>query len=255
MEEPSKLKPIEWSKITINSILSVVTFFAAFAVIRAVTTETTADRISGIIYTVITAILLISWFRTRAVIILPGMLMNLVIAVYFFTHARTAAILINVILLIIAIYMLYVHLKHHSIYRKILELAAGAVTNAENGFTQRSYPAGKTTYSKGELLGFAEFLKKRLIAVPFFENNAVVFVLAEDWFGYLLNLHQGYEKVTRITFDYDGNVSTFVARSDYSKYKEALTFDQLCASFGRVFTDFLQDFRNGELDKILIKIN
>ncbi len=251
MISSNKLKPIQWSRIVINSVLAMVIFFSFFAIMRAALTPSMANKISGIIYLMISIILLVSWFKTKSIFIIPGMLMNLFIAFHFFFYMRTFAIVINVILLIISCYLLYVHFKHHSIYRGILELAARSVADSKNGYTQRSYPAGKSAFSKGELFGFAEYLKKQLIAVPYEESNAVAFVLAEDWFGYLYDLHGGYEKITRIVFSFEGSVTTSIAKSDYSKYKEALTFDQLCASLGNVFMDFMKHFQQGEHNKIL----
>ena len=254
MVNSSKLKPTNWSIIIINSIIAIVIFFSIFAIVRAVLIENMADKIRGIIYLLISIVLLISWLKTKAILLIPGMLMNLIIAMHFFFHIRTIAILINVILLLIMCYLLYVHLKHHFIYRNIFELTAKAVNETKDGYTQRSYPVGSSNFSKGELFGFAEFLKNQLIAVPYEESNGVVFVLAEDWFGYLFNLHGGYENVTRIVFNHDGNVSTSIVKTDYSKYKEALTFDQLCDSLGNLFIEFMQHFQKGDVAKIMEKI-
>ena len=254
MINSNKLKPINWSIIIINSIIAIVIFFSFFAIVRAVLTENMADKISGVIYLVISIVLLIFWLKTKTILLIPGMLMNLSIAMHFFFHIRTLTILINVILLLIMCYLLFVHLKHHSIYRNIFELTAKAVNETKDGYTQRSYPVGSSNFSKGELLGLAEFLKKQLIAVPYEESNAIVFVLAEDWFGYLYDLHGGYEKATRIVFSYEGSVTTSISKSDYSKYKEALTFDQLCDSLGNLFIEFMQHFQKGDLANILEKI-
>jgi hypothetical protein len=254
MQNSSKLKPINWSIIIINSIITIIIFFSFFAIVRAVLTENLADKISGVIYLVISIVLLISWLKTKTILLIPGMLMNLSIAMHFFFHIRTLAILINVILLLIMCYLLYVHFRHHSIYRSILEMAAHTVIDTKNGYTPRSFPVGKSTFSKGELFGFAEYLKKRHIAVHYEESNTIIFVLAEDWFGYLFNLHGGYKNVTKIVFSYDGNVSTSIAKTDYSKYKEALTFDQLCDSLGNMFMEFMQHFQNGDVVKIMKKI-
>ena len=250
MLNSKKLKPIKWNMIIVNSIIFLVVFFSLFAIIRSALTPKLADRICGITYFIITITLLIFWFRTKLVLILPGMLMNLMITIHFFTHIEIVVILINILLLASICYMLYVHYKHISIYRKILELSAHTITDTKNGYTPRSYPVGEITFSKGELFGFAEYLKKQLIAVPFVEDSSVVLVLAEDWFGYQYDLHGGYNKVTRIVFNYEGSVTATISRAEYSKYKQALTFDQLCASLGNVFIEFLQHFQQGENNKI-----
>ena len=254
MDQSAKLKPVKWSMILINSILFVVGFFTLFAIMRAVTTEIVADRISAVMYIIIVVVLLLGWFKTKSILLLPGILMNLMIAVYFFTGARTTAITINVVLLIIAAYMIYAQLKHHSRIRKLFELAAGTIVEAKDGYTERAYPVGTADYSKGELMGFAAYLKKNYIAAPIQESTGLVLILADEWFGYLLDLHKNYDHSTKIIFGYDGNVSTFISKSDYTKYKQALTFDQLCASLGGVFMEFMQQYKSGELDKILDKL-
>ena len=65
MDQSAKLKPVKWSMIVINSILGVVGFFTLFAIIRAVTTEIVADRISAVMYIIIVVVLLVIWFKTK----------------------------------------------------------------------------------------------------------------------------------------------------------------------------------------------
>ncbi len=44
--------------------------------------------------------------------------------------------------------------------RNIFELAARNVNDTVNGYTERPRPAGKVEYTKSELFGFADFIRK-----------------------------------------------------------------------------------------------
>jgi hypothetical protein len=150
--------------------------------------------------------------------------------------------------------MFFVYLKHTAQYRRILELAARPVDDVKNGFTQRPYPLGKAVYSKGEIFGFAEFLKSSLIAIPFVESNGITLAFPEDWLGRLYDMHGSYLDDTRVIFQFNGQVSAHITKKDYNKYQEELTFDQLCSSLGNMFIEFLELFIDGASDRILEKI-
>ena len=147
--------------------------------------------------------------------------------------------------------MFFIFYKHLIRYRNILELAATPVEDVKNGFTERPFPAGKVEFTQGEIFGFAEFLKNQIIAIPYQESNGIIFTIPEDWFGRLYDLHGSYLNETRIFFQYDGHVSAQITEKDYKQYKKELTFDQLCASLGNLFIEFLTYFKNGESHKII----
>jgi len=140
-------------------------------------------------------------------------------------------------------------------YREILELAALPVDESADGFTPRAFPVGKAQYTKEELKGFSRFLIKHVIAFPFVEKSRVVFVIPENMFAYMLLLKRSYQKDTHVTFDYEGNVSVTIAKKDYQKYKEEFTFDQLCASLGNLFIEFLELYIKGKSKEIIDKLN
>jgi hypothetical protein len=254
MKQTSKLKPTRWIQANITGIIFVVIFFTAFALIRSISAKDMADVISGIIYSAITVFLLFLWFRAHQVHIIPIMLMNLLIAVHFFTGIQVIVIIVNVILLVIFIFMIYMYLMHNYRFRRILELASASVTSTQNGFTTRPLHSGKAEYSQGEIIGFANYLEQNLIAVPFQDSEGIMLSFPEDWLGRKYDIHGSYLDDTRITFNNTGNVSTVISKSDYGKYKDQLTFDQLCESFGSLFIEFLELYKNGETDKILERI-
>jgi hypothetical protein len=140
-------------------------------------------------------------------------------------------------------------------HREILELAAYPVEESADGFTPRAFPVGKARYTKEKIFGFAKFMIKHVIAYPFIEENRVVFVIPENMFLYMLLLKRSYKKDTYVTFDFDGNVAVIIAKKDYQKYKEELTFDRLCASLGNLFIEFLGLYQKGKGREIIEKLN
>jgi hypothetical protein len=136
----------------------------------------------------------------------------------------------------------------------LLELAAKTVNDTNDGYSARPYPSGKRQYSKDEVVKFAEYLNKKLIAVSYIDKDRVILVFSNGLFQYVPFLKPNFKKTTYATFDYEGNCSVYIAKKDYRKYKEELTFDQLCNSFGNVVLDLFNDFRNGQREKILNKI-
>jgi len=254
MKQTTKLQPIPWGRISVFSIFGIVSFIAVFGVIRTVMAERAADMISGILYVGVTAALILAWVKARQTVVLPVILMNFVLTLHFFIGIRILAIILNVLLLVLFVYMFTSYLKHVACTRKVLELAALPVEDVRNGFTGRPYPSGKTVYSKGELYGFTEYLQKNLIAIPFADQNGIVISFPEDWFGRLWDMHGNYTDDTRVILQFDGQVSAHITEKDYNKYREKLTFDQLCASFGALFLEFIELYKNGESDLILEKI-
>lgn len=67
-------------------------------------------------------------------------------------------------------------------------------------------------------------------------------------------MHGHYSDDTRIVFQFDGSVSAIISERDYKKYREEWSFDQLCASIGNLFIEFLELFKNGEGERILERI-
>ena len=141
--------------------------------------------------------------------------------------------------------------------REILELAAVPVEEIGNGYTERPLPAGRTEYSKRDVMAFAEFAAKHLIAVPYVEGDRVVFVpvLMGREFGYVLGLHPDYSNGTWVALGFDGNVAVNISKDDYLAYTEDLSFDQLCESLGNLFTDFLDLFKRGQSVRIIDRMD
>jgi len=140
-------------------------------------------------------------------------------------------------------------------YREILELAARPVDGTADGFTPRPFPSGNADYSRQDALGLANFLKKYVIAYPFIEKERVVFVIPRVMWTFMLGIKRNYDNETYIAFSDSGHISVRMAKSDYQLYKQELTFDQLCASLGNIFKEFMRLYKDGEKKKIMEWLN
>jgi hypothetical protein len=254
MKQVTKLKPIHWGRAIVLGVIGIILFFSVFAIIRIAMAERMADVFSGILYLCITAVCVFIWVKGKHVYVFPIILMNLMVALNFFFDLPVLTAFVTLCLFSLFIYMFFVFLKHSARFRRILELAAKPVDAAQNGFTQRPYPSGKAVYSKGEIFGFAEFLKSSLIAIPFVESNSITLAFPEDWLGRLYDMDGNYLDDTRVIFQFDGLVSSHITEKDYKKYQDELTFDQLCSSLGNMFIEFMELYKNGEGDQIIEKI-
>jgi hypothetical protein len=140
-------------------------------------------------------------------------------------------------------------------YREILELAARPVDESADGFTPRPFPAGTALYTKEEILGFAKFMIKHVIAYAFIEKDRIVLVVPQNMFAYMLLLKRSYKKDTFVTFGFSGHVTVTIAKKDYQKYREEFTFDQLCSSLGNLFIEFLELYRKDKSREIINRLN
>ena len=140
-------------------------------------------------------------------------------------------------------------------YRDILELAARPVEDTSDGFTPRPFPSGQADYTREEVLGLARYLLKYVIAYPFIEKDRVVFVIPRYMWSYLLFFRRRYNKDTYIVFSDTGEVAVRMDLRDYQAFKDELTFDQLCASLGNLFKQFLREYKDGQSKKIIKRLD
>jgi hypothetical protein len=158
---------------------------------------------------------------------------------------------------IIWLVYLVVTRRHKWRGRDILELAAAPVEELGNGFTERPRPSGRLDYTKRQLLEFAEFCRRNLVALPYVERDRIYFVLirmGKEYF-HLFNVSRDYHRDTWVCFDFEGNMSVNISREDYFEYKEDLSFDRLCESLGDVFAGFLDLHRTGTAVRIIDRMN
>jgi len=141
--------------------------------------------------------------------------------------------------------------------REILELAAEPVEETGNGYTPRPRPVGRVEFSKKEILAFARFCARHLIAVCYVGPRQVTFVPVRMGEEYMFMFRAGgaHPDSTWISFDFDGDVSVHIAQRDYLNYQEPLAFDKLCESLGRLFIEFAELHQRGEGVRIIDRIN
>lgn len=141
--------------------------------------------------------------------------------------------------------------------REILELAAAPIEDIGNGYTPRPLPAGKTEFTKTQIMEFAEFTRRNLIAVTYVGREKVVFVpvMVGREFGFILGLKGDFMDETWVAFDYKGKVTVNISHRDYLEYEESLAFDQLCESLGNLFVDFMETYLRGDGIRIIDRMN
>jgi hypothetical protein len=141
--------------------------------------------------------------------------------------------------------------------REILELAASSVEEIGDGYTARPLPAGKTEFSQRQILEFAEFARRNLIAVSYVGKDKIAFVpvITGREFPFIIGLKGDYTDETWVAFDFEGRVSVNVSHRDYLEFRESLAFDQLCESLGNLFVEFIEMFQRGEGVRIIDRMN
>ena len=100
-----------------------------------------------------------------------------------------------------------------------------------------------------EMKPFGNFLSRHLIAFPHRDQDRVVLVI--NRFGRHILRKPSVEKDTFVAFDRQGRVAVNIAMKDYQKFRDELTFDQLCESLARLFKQFLEEYRRGDKNNIL----
>jgi hypothetical protein len=141
--------------------------------------------------------------------------------------------------------------------REVFEMAAQNVDDVSEGFTTRPLAAGKIDATKSQILGFAEFLKRNLVAMPYKEESRVVIVpvMMGREYEFLYRPNTDYLNKSWIAIDFKGNISVSMAKNDYLTYQENYSFDQLCNGLGQVFIEFFEMYKKGEGVRILDKLN
>ena len=207
-----------------------------------------------------------AYLQTRNIAYFAAFLFQLLMAIYFFTVPKglfpignkQQASFFYILGFIVMIWLIYLMVTQKGSWKgkNIFELAARQINESANRFSERPRPTGKMEYTKSELFGFAEFIKRNLIAIPCIENNKIVFVLVTqgDEYLFLLRLAGDYNYHSRISFDFEGNVSASISKKDYLAFTEELAFDQLCDSLGKLFIEFMEYSKKNETERILHRI-
>ena len=141
--------------------------------------------------------------------------------------------------------------------REVFELAAIPVNETSDGFTERPRPTGKISYSKHDLIAYADFLRKNHIALPFIEADKIflVPVMMSREFSLLYSLRPNYLERSWVALTYQGDITVHISKRDYLEYKDQLSFDRLCESMGDLFKEFLEMFLKNEGVRIIDRLD
>jgi len=135
--------------------------------------------------------------------------------------------------------------------RKIFKLAAEMVTGTENSFTDRPYVAGHENYQRDELIGFGRYLKAKNIAL--YDIKADVFKIGLSM-GRSPYSDKSFQLISSISFANDGKLTVKISENDYKKYRNSLTFNQLCDSLAKVFGRFIEYYKDGNEERIIVEL-
>jgi hypothetical protein len=206
--------------------------------------------------------------RTGNLSYIAAALFQFFFGLFFLTHPKLSVIwsvdskisaLILLMCVASTIWLFYLFFKKRAKWkgREVFELASVSTEPQPDGFTDRPRPAGRTDYTRSELSSFAKFMSSHLIAMPYFENERVVFVPVkmDDSFSYLFSPEKFRQKRSWIAFDFHGNITVNISKIDYLGYKEELSFDLLCENMGILFIRFMEYYRKGEADRILYELD
>jgi hypothetical protein len=141
--------------------------------------------------------------------------------------------------------------------REIMELAAWDVEEGPDSYTERPRPAGVVEYSKYDIIDFTNYLKRILVGMVYHEKDRIIIVPVKqgDEYDALYNPYYNYQDKSWVAFDFDGQVSVHISRSDYLDYREDLAFDHLCESMGKLFITFAEFYMRGDKVRILDRLN
>jgi len=127
--------------------------------------------------------------------------------------------------------------------RRIFHTAANAVHDKAQGYTNRPFSAGKVEYAFEEIEGFARFLSgKQMVRV--FNQEETIFLAFS--LGISPQSNPDLNQVSYVSFSREGDVSVHISEYDYSRYRDEITFDRLCAALADLFMRFLTYYARGK---------
>jgi len=242
------------------AVLVVCAFAGAFFGLAA------AYLVGGAVFLVFAACSLLTFVRTRnagfmIVALFQGSagLMAFTAPFSFGEPPNRAALLFAACMAFFAVWTLFLTFNKRIKWRgrEVLELAAAAVDQVGNGYTARPLPVGRIECDRRQILEFAGFARRHLIAVTYVASDRVAFVPIPQGRepAFMLGLRGDYHDETWVSVDLEGNVSANISKRDYLEYREALSFDKLCGSLGNLFVEFLDLHRRGEGVRVIDRLD
>ena len=141
--------------------------------------------------------------------------------------------------------------------REIMELVAVDVMEGEDSYTDRPRPVGKIAGSRSDFIGFAKYLRRNLVFMSVEEGDRVILVPVKMGQETRILFGSNIDSMenTRVTIDFDGNVSVHISQKDYLDYVDDLSFHQLCESLGNLVIDFYDQYIHHKEIRIMDRVN
>jgi hypothetical protein len=139
-----------------------------------------------------------------------------------------------------------VRLEIHA--RKLFRLAAEGVRDNRAGFSERPYSAGKLDASFQDIIGLARFLAGKDIIRYYRHNDGITYSFSMNTSPLV---DHDLNRTSIVHFSSDGNVSVKISQQDYNQYRSKLSFDQLCDSFSKLFTHFIEAYQQNNENRII----
>ena len=240
---------------SINGLLPSLVALVSIALVWAVLGRDAAFVWTFLVFCSFTGLASIAYLRTRSngylasTLYLLACSLMLAVRIGLIPGGREVAPAFAILLMVSVVFLVFMLLTKQAKWRgrDILELAAMPVDGGEEGYSDRPRPIGRTDFTREEILDFAQFARRKLIAMTYTESDRMVFVPVKmgSEFGYLFNPSPDYLDETWVAFEDDGNVTINISQADYLAYRDDLDFDQLCQSLADVFLGFLDLHRRG----------
>jgi hypothetical protein len=266
MQHIKKLKPDR----SVKGLLPAITALAAGGSVGAVFGPEAGVRTIGIVVLIYATFTLIAAIKTGALSYRVGTVYMYILGLYIIFievrpygrdmfHLGDEARFLFIWVLLFMIWLLYLLITKRAKWRgrDIMEAAAEEVGAGEFSYTPRPRPVGKLVYTKEQVLGFASYLKRNMIAMPYNMHDQVVFVLVKmgEEYSILYGPSVDIWDRTWISFDFEGNVTVNISKAYYLDFRQDLSFDGLCESLGNLFTTFFGYYQKGQEARIIDHLN
>ena len=250
---------------SITGLLPALLTLVSIALVWALFGRDMAFRWTLIAFCAFTVAAGIAWWRTRSLGYLASTLYllacSLLIAVRngVIPGGRDVAPAFSILLMASIIFLVFVLLTRRAKWRgrDILELAAAPVDDRVESFSGRPRPSGHHGFRRADVLEFARFARRNLIAMTYEEPDRVVFVPVRMGreFGFLFDPRRDYDGETWLAFADDGGITVNISEVDYHAYRDDLDFDRLCQSLADVFMEFFELHRKGQDARIMDRLD
>jgi len=134
---------------------------------------------------------------------------------------------------------------------RLFKLSARQVFSEGNGFTDRPYTAGKHSYNRNELIGFASFLEGKKICLAEYPAKGIKLIFSMG----ISPLCKKYRnRISYVMFKDNGELTVFISEKDYKQYRKQYTFDQLCEMMGKTFLRFAEYYKSNKEQRIITEL-